>query len=87
MKKINYGLVPEKFLVSMQAWISKGEYPGPFIASVLENKLSDAVVNGGRDMDLVQDLIEFLLTEAPKECWGSQETMKSWTNERQRMLR
>lgn len=77
--KLDYGLVPQKYVESVRMWIERGEYPGEFVTSVLENNLVSTVITADRDsIDHIRDMVEFLLSQAPRECWGSREKMTLW---------
>lgn len=76
---MNYDLLPEHMRGSMKRYIEDKISPGGFLTAVLENNLVKALGRADYiNKDKIYDIVAFLYTEAPSQCWGSPEKVNKW---------
>ena len=51
-----------------------------FLSAVISNDLMQAFGHADeRSKEALEEIIQFMWTEAPSACWGSKELMKKWS--------
>jgi hypothetical protein len=76
---MNYNRLPCHMRSSMKNYIEHRILPGQFLCAVLENNLCRAVGHADViNITKLKDFVEFLYNDAPSECWGSRERVRSW---------
>lgn len=78
--------LPEHIMPALQRYIDHGYQPGSFLTSVLCNDLKGAISNADH-MSLagLPALVSYIYNNCPIECWGSEENMISYMQERRRL--
>ena len=78
---INYEALPAIYRGRMQAWITKGTDPGPFLRSILAGDLFE-VMRHASDFDhqCLGNITSWLLTneDVPPMCYGSWDKINGW---------
>jgi len=83
-----YESVPASTLDTLDNWAKFGLPPGGFISAVLENDLADAVGRAdSRNSAALVGIIDYLINELPRSCWGSYENVAAWGEARRAELR
>ena len=82
---IDYSALPSHMQGAFMRYIEHGLIPGSFGKACLENKLVDALgkadeVNTAR----INDIASWLYNDCPESAWGDEETVRKWSEERQR---
>jgi hypothetical protein len=63
----------------LERYIQHGIYPGGFLAAVITNNLTHAVLRADSyNKANLASYVEYLFHNAPSTCWGSQENMNTW---------
>jgi len=64
---------------SLIYWIDDAVYPGHFVKAVLTNDLFEAIARAdGENARILPDIVRWVYSNAPRNCWGSNEEMKTW---------
>ena len=76
---IDYELLPEHMRGAARRYIETGIPPGSFLQAVICNDLREALGRADHiNAANMQDIVGFFYNEAPSQCWGSLENMKTW---------
>lgn len=79
---MDYHLIPEHCRDGMQRYIEQGILPGDFLQAVICNDLVLAASRADYiNQQCLMDYARFLF-QAPSVCWGSQEKMQAWHEQR-----
>jgi hypothetical protein len=71
--------IPDHMVGSIESYILHGSPPGQFLTAVISNDLKQAVSYADNmNQLLLPHYVKLLYNHAPMDCWGSEETMKSW---------
>lgn len=82
---IDYSRIPEHTREGIQRFVEDGYIPGNFLCAVLSNDF--VKVCGLADDINCEHLLEwadFLYNELPANCWGSEDKMKKWAEDRRK---
>lgn len=72
--------VPEHLRSGLVRYFADGILPGSFLAAVLCNDLTKAVVRADPfSLHGLEALVTFLIDHAPADAWGSYEAVLGWT--------
>ena len=76
---------PEVEVVEWQevllGYLEDGTDPGGFLTAILENNLTESVIRADvHNLILIPKIVHWLLTQAPRESWGSAEKVEAWVN-------
>ena len=83
MIAIDYTLLPEHVRGATQRWIENGILPGSFMEAVICNNLTLACMCADNiNKYRLFDIVSFFYNEAPSACWGSEEKMKKWIEQK-----
>jgi|TARA_Y100000310_G_C20558322_1_gene751703 hypothetical protein len=64
---------------SLKSWVEHGVQPGHFVTAVLTNNLFEAIARAdSNNVKILQDIVQWVYSNAPSDCWGSVEKMKEW---------
>jgi hypothetical protein len=75
----NWDLVPEHLRETLRRYIERGQHPGDFVGCLLSNDLQGTVSRADKKtFDALPDIVSFLHTYLPNECWGSREAVAAW---------
>ena len=72
-------MIPEATLSAFNAYVAHHRHPGHFLAAVLENNLSGAVLRVDiPNRESFFEVVMLVWNQAPSECWGSAEKVDAW---------
>lgn len=72
--------VPEHMRDGIKYYVLHGIPGGGFLNAVLENDLFGAVTRTDHmNAYALKEIMRFLDTHTPRNCWGSREKVKNWT--------
>ncbi|HRR29658.1 MAG TPA: hypothetical protein P5270_09905 [Victivallales bacterium] len=74
----------ERDIEPLKLFIEHGIMPGSFLEAVLRNDLKEAM--GRADVfnrRKVFEYVQWLYNKAPSDCWGSNDKVDAWLNERE----
>ena len=76
---IDYSLIPESTLETLQAWIKSARPMGHFCTAVVTNNLSEAVSRGDpENRAALVPIVFWMCQNAPISSWGSPEALQVW---------
>jgi hypothetical protein len=71
--------IPGYMQDGLEHYVEHGFKPGDFLTAVLENRLSQAVWHADScNQRRLVDYVFVIFNNAPADCWGSPEKVKSW---------
>jgi hypothetical protein len=77
-----YMLVDVLVLASLLRYGNEHLPTGGFLRAVLENDLRTAVARADDyNMATLRDIVTFIYSELPRNCWGSPERVSTWLGE------
>ncbi len=79
--------IPERMMGGIKRYLQYGVQPGDFLTAVICNNFVQAV--GKADEENQKNLPAYAMyfyNEAPSECWGSPEKMRSWMEKKEREM-
>ena len=77
--EINYEILPHHIRAGLQRYIEQGQIPGGFLQAVIANEFVSVVTRADKENRArLDDIAQFMYSEAPGECWGSREKMRAW---------
>ena len=66
---------------ALLGYLEDGITPGGFLTAILENNLTESVIRADvHNLILIPKIVHWLLTQAPRESWGSAEKVEAWVN-------
>lgn len=72
--------VPEHMRDGLALWVLYGIPPGDFLTALLANDLAGAVGRADTiNQYRIKDIITWVYSYAPSNCWGSYEKLAKWT--------
>ena len=83
MYKFQDFYIPNRMMPGIKRYIEDGIQPSRFLTAVIQNNLSEAC--GQADDENIQNLptyAAYFYNEAPSDCWGSKEKMKTWIDQK-----
>ncbi len=76
--------IPARMLDAVNRYIQDGDPPGDFLTAVITNDLREAIARADDHNQInLPAYVAFLHNEAPSQCWGSPEKMKTWMEHKQ----
>jgi len=85
ISKADYGLIPERVMNNLLAYVQGEEAPGGFLYAVLSNDLFQAIGRADNEMKpLIPLLVHYIHWEVPGGCHGSPEHVKRWMEEKRK---
>lgn len=70
----------------LKLYLEQGIQPGGFLLAVLSNDLMDACLRADHiNRHCLPDYIDFLMENAPAECWGSKKKVDAWIAKHRRV--
>lgn len=64
---------------ALERYVNQGTDPGDFLIAVLRNDLRESLDRADEhSRTALFSIVEMLWKFAPRECWGSWETVKDW---------
>lgn len=77
--KKNIDALPDHMHEGMINYIEDGVPPGSFLAAVLENNLTMAVMKADHiNRHRIVDFVEYLMWFSPNGCYGNEEAVQNW---------
>jgi len=78
---IDYSKLPPGLRHAMSEYIDHNILHGGFLYAVLSNNLRDSVqLADSHNLPRIPEIVEWLFSYAPSECWGSRERVDNWCN-------
>lgn len=75
--------VPEDTLECLNNYIEHGIPTGGFLEAVINNDLFQAVARADdRNIRVIPSIVSYLYNEAPSTCWGSNQRMEHWVEQK-----
>ena len=83
MPQVNYELIPEATMSSLQMYLEYGVNPGRFLTAVLENNLREAMGQADEDdLESLFHLVVYLYNEVSADAWGNRERVRAYQDSR-----
>ena len=83
MRNTAIELVPAHMQSGLRRYIEDRIPPGDFMQAVLENDLREALGRADQiNRHALFDIVSWLWSYAPADCWGSPEKVAAWLAER-----
>lgn len=81
--RIDYKRIPSRLMEGLHRYATSRIPTGGFLRAVLENDLRMACATADDEsVQVLRDLISYVRSELPSECWGSRERVAAWLGER-----
>jgi hypothetical protein len=78
-----YAQIPEHMQAALRRYVLEGVKPGDFLTAVICNDLRNAVGRADEtNLPLLKLYVQWFYNVAPGSCWGSDEKMLKWMDER-----
>ena len=72
-------LLPLHVHRAMLDYVLERRCPGDFLEAVLSNKLKEAVLFADKtNRGAIVEIVSFCMNALPSECWGSDEKVNAW---------
>lgn len=82
--KGDYAQIPEHMQQALRRYVLQGIKPGHFLTAVICNDLRNAVGHADEtNLPLLKLYVQWLYNVAPGPCWGSDERMLKWLDDRE----
>ena len=82
---MNLSNIPEHMHAGIIDYVEKGYTPGSFFNAVLCNKLMEAALYADDvNKHCLFEYADLLYNELPRACWGSQEAVDAWIEEKRK---
>ena len=79
-KAPDWSKLPPDTAQSLRQYIEGGYHPGGFLQAVLSNNLAESIKRADKEnLASLADIVAFLSTYAPGDCWGSADRFEAWT--------
>jgi hypothetical protein len=76
---IDYSKIPERILLSLNAYALEGRPTGHFLRMVLENNLCCAFQHADDECaGAMRSIVAYVYNRLPDHCWGSSEKVYQW---------
>ena len=76
--------IPDRMQAAITRYVENGITPGSFLTAVICNDLQTACAKADdENIHIIPAYAAYFYNEAPSDCWGSFEKMKSWCESKQ----
>lgn len=74
-------MIPERTAQGLKRYVEDRIPPGGFLMAVLENRLLETYQRAdGENRGVIPEIVNYIYTHLPYDCWGSKKAVEKWLN-------